>query len=62
MKFKININTINLKKLHTILTWMSSEIEDENWGYTISFLDSKDVDIFYFNNEEDKVKFILKWL
>ncbi len=39
----------------SIWSWLSSEINKENW-YWIS------PDLFYFKNEEDKVKFILRWV
>ena len=53
---------ISDETLDHIRYWCNIEFGDELWSWDLcgSYIDGYDT--FYFDNEEDKVKFILKWL
>ncbi len=58
---KVKVSPLAKIEKPSIWLWLSSEIDKENW-YWISSESFLLPDLFYFKNEEDKVKFILRWL
>ena len=59
MKVEIRVNHIKGQRV-IIEQWLDDNINKGDWKWIISeslFFP----EVFYFNNEKDKVKFILKW-
>ncbi len=61
MKLDVKIPILEQEELDVIHLWLDSEIGKENthWAWE---LDPSGFDEFGFQKEEDKVKFILRWL
>lgn len=66
MSFEVKIPILNKEKLDSVRLWLDSKIgpHPEFWSGSFRHIsnDLKWYDVFYFKYEEDKVKFILRWL
>lgn len=62
-----NYDTARQIITNEITTWLKDNVgnEEKDWTWTIFFPDGglvKTFDLFRFNNEEDRIKFILRWV
>ncbi len=60
MKYFIDIPYYNILSYLDQFDWLDHEIGEGQWAWNPN--DQTDIDRYYFKSEEDKVKFILKWL
>jgi len=64
MKYSLETSLMSDKILYDIWNWCNEEFGSKFWRWKLypSLGDKHQVDTFYFKTEEDKVKFILRWL
>ncbi len=63
LKEKVNTSIFNDDILNAMKLWLNSEIGSDSWHLAIHpSHNPTGTDTFYFKHEEDKVKFILRWL